>query len=110
MSTPSNPPAPPHPPCAKRKRSASRWATRKARDVPREAEYYEGKQPLESPSYTLGVLDDLQLQVHLTPPIQERDAATVFERFRGWLVRHLRPKWLAVSVVPMDREKPSGHH
>ena len=67
MSASPNPHTPPHPPSGKRKQSASGWATRKAGDVRRQAEYYKGEQTLESPSYTLGVLDDLQLQVHLTP-------------------------------------------
>ena len=56
------------------------------------------------------MLDDLYLQIHLAPRVHEKHAATSFERFRGWLVRHLRPKWLAVVVVWMDRDKPPGHH
>ena len=110
MSASPNPPTPPHPPSGKRKRSASGWATRKARDARRPAEYYEGKQALESPSYTLGVLDDLQLQVYLTFPMQEKYAATSFERFKGWLVRRLHTKWQTAVVVRVDRDKPSGHH
>ena len=55
----------------------------------------------------LGVLDDLQLKAHLTPPMQEKHAATAFERFTGWLVRRVRPKWPAVVVVQMDRDKPT---
>ena len=55
-------------------------------------------------------LDDLRLQVHLAPPVQEKHAATAFERFRGWLVSRLRPKWPAAVVVRMDRDKPAGHH
>ena len=69
--------------------------------------YYEGKQPLASPSYTLGVMDDLQLQVYLTPPVPEKYAATSFEIFKGWLVR---TKWLAAIVVRVDRDKAPGHH
>ena len=48
MSASPNPPTPPHPPSGKRKRSVSGWATRKARDARRQAEYYEGKQALEA--------------------------------------------------------------
>ena len=93
MSAPPELPGTPHPPSGKRKRSASGWSARKARDAWREAEYFESRQALESPSYTLGVLDDLRLQIHLAAPVQERHAATTLERFRGWLVRRLGPKW-----------------
>ena len=37
-------------------------------DARRQAEYFESKQALENPSYTMGLLDDLQLQVRLSPP------------------------------------------
>ena len=110
MSAPSKQSGSSHPPSGKRKRSASEWATRKARDARRQAEYFESKKALESPSYMLGVLDDIQLQIHLAPPVQEKHAATVFERSRGWLVRRLRPKWPAAVVVRINRDKPAGHH
>ena len=110
MSTPPELPASPHPPSGKRKRSASGWLARKTPDARRQTEYFESKQALESPSYTLGVLDDLHLQIHLAPPVQEKHAATAFERLRGWLVRCLRPKWPTAVVVRMDRDKPAGHH
>ena len=112
MSVPSEQSGSSYPPSGKSKRSASGWNTRKARDAGRQAEYFESKQALESPSYTLGVLDDLQLQVHLAPPVQEKHAAMAFERFRGWLMRSLRPKskWPAAVVVRKDRDKPAGHH
>ena len=110
MSAPSEQSHSSHPPSGKRKRSASGWATCKARDARRQAEYFGSKQALESPSYTLGVLDDLQLQVHLEPPVQEKHAATAFERFTGWLVRRLRPKWPAVVVLRMEQDKPAVYH
>ena len=110
MSNSTDPPAKPHPPTGKHKRSDSGWATRKARDARRQAEHYEGKQAVASPSYTLGVMDDLQLQVHLAPPVHEKFAAAAFERFRGWLVRCLRAKWPAAEVIRVDRDKPQGHH
>ena len=51
-------------------------------------------------------MDDLQLQVHLAPPVPEKFAAASFKRFRGWLVRCLRAKWPAAAVVCVDRDKP----
>ena len=109
MSESTDPPTKPHPPIGKRKRESG-WAIRKARDARRQAEYYAGKQALASPSYTLGVMDDLQLQVYLAPLVPEKYAATSFERFRGWLVRCLRTKWPAAIVVHVDRDKPPRHH
>ena len=97
MSAPSEQSGSSNPPSGKRKQSASGWATRKARDARRQAEYFEGKQTLESPSYTLGVLDDHQLHVHLAPPVQEKHAATAFERSRGWLEKRLRQKWMPAA-------------
>ena len=110
MSDSPDPPTKPHPPTGKRKRSASGWAAHKAPDARCQAEHYEGKQALASPSYTLGTMDDLQLQVYLAPLVPEKHSATAFERFRGRLVRCLRAKWLAATVVRVDRDKPQGHH
>ena len=102
-------PAESHSSTGKRKRSEQGWAARKARDARHQAEHYEGKQALASPSYMLGTVDDLQLQVHLAPPVPEKFAAASFERFRGWLVRCLRAKWPAAAVVRVDRDTPQGH-
>ena len=111
MSAPPKVPGSSQPPSGKRERSSSGWATHKARDARRQAEYFESKQSLESRSYTLGMLDDHQLQIHLAPPLQEKYAATaLFERFKGGLVRRPRPKWPAAVVVRMERDKPTRHY
>ena len=86
------------------------WAARKARDARRLAEHYEGTKALASPIYTLGMVDDLQLHIHLTPPMPEKFATASFEQFRGSLVRGLRTKWPAAAIVRISAHKPQGAH
>ena len=106
MSAPSEQSGSSNPPSGKRKQSASGWATRKARDARRQAEYFEGKQTLESPSYTLGVLDDHQLHVHLAPPVQEKHAATAFER--SVCARSGRRRW-SCGWTEISRQDTTRH-
>ena len=110
MSDSPNPLTKPHPPTSKSKRSERGWPTRKARDARRQAENYVGKQALTSPSYSLGTMDDLRVQVHLAPTVPEKFVAAAFQRFRGWLVRCLGAKWAAGAVFRVDPDKPQGHH
>ena len=110
MSDSPDPPAESHPSTGKRKRSEQGWVASKARDARHQAQHYEGKHALASPNYTLGTVDDLQLQVHLASPVPEKFAAASFERFQGWLVRCLRAKWPVAAVVRVGRDRPQGHH
>ena len=103
-----DPPAASHSSTGKRKRSEQGWAARKARDARQQAEHYEGRKALASPSYTLGMVDDLQTRVHLTPLVSEKFAAASFERYRGWLVRSLQAKWPATALVRINANKPQG--
>ena len=56
----------------KRKRSEQGWAHRKACDAQRTAEHYEGRDALVRPHYTLGTIDEKQLQIHLDPVVRVR--------------------------------------
>ena len=110
MSDSPDPPAESHFSTGKRKRSEQGWAAHKARDARRQAEHYEGTKAPASPSYTLGMVDDLHLHVHLTPPMPEKFTAASFKRFRGWLIRSLRAKWPVAALVHINANKPQGGH
>ena len=42
---------------------------------------------LQQPHYVHLRLDTKVLEIELRPPVPIRDAASAFERFRGWLIR-----------------------
>ena len=110
MPAPPNPPTEPYASIGKRKRSEQGWTHRKARDARRSARYFEARDLSTRPRYTLGVVDERQLQIHLEPSVPDKFAVAAFERFRGWLVRNLRAKWPETAVVRMETNKPKGGH
>ena len=100
----------PRPSTAKRKRSEQGWAHRKAGDARHTAEHYEGQDAPVRPHYTLGTVDEKQLQIHLDPPIPKKFAEASLERFRGSLVRALCAQWPAAAVVQLHTDKLRGGH
>ena len=64
---------------------------------------------LQQPHYVHLRLDTRVLEIELRPPVPIRDAASAFERFRGWLIRTVRPTWPNVRLEPHST-KPSGAH
>ena len=71
----------PHASGGKRKRLEQGWAHHKARDARRTAEHCEERASLVQPCYTLGTVNEKQLQIHIHPPVPEKFADASFERF-----------------------------
>ena len=115
MSDSPDPLVEPHSSTCKRKRSKQGCAARKARDAHQQVEHYEGRKALASPSYTPGMVDDLQLQVHLTPPVPgPLDASSAVKVRRGVLravrvARRKPPSQVASSSTrPHQRQQAAG--
>ena len=72
-----DPPALSIAPCAStgnRNRSEQGRTRRKARDARCTVKHYKGWAALASPHYTLGVVDEKQMQIHFDPPVPEKFA------------------------------------
>ena len=64
---------------------------------------------LQHPHYVHLRLDACVLEIELTPPVPIRDASAAFERFRGWLIRTVRPTWPNVRLE-LHSTKAAGTH
>ena len=64
---------------------------------------------LPHPHYVHLRLDACVLEIELRPPVPIRDAAAAFKRFRGWLIRTVRPTWPNVRLEPHSTKPPGAH-
>ena len=93
----------------KRVRSAAGYDNQRRRTHARAPSRLERQLAPARPTYEYLARGPMYLELRLTQPVEHRYAETAFERFRGWVLRTLRPHYPGASFQP-HTVKLGGQH